>query len=126
MTLREKLLYHQIHPLKLATDIGVTFPSCYLLWRHHLIAALAITLLPPIIVSVIIINAFDLEPYKHSPFGKYLATSMTREMEALRLVGFVLVAVASWWHQVWLLPCGLLIVLLAWLRGVIWSADRKF
>ncbi len=120
MTLRERILYHQIHPLKLFTDIGVTFPSCYFFWRHDLVAAIAIALLPPIIVSAIIIAAVDLERYKQSSFGRYLKNYMSREMEMTRLFGFVLVALGSWFHQAWLLPCGVVIVLLAWMRGLIW------
>ncbi len=113
-------MYHQIHPLKLATDIGVTFPACYFLWRHELLLAAAFALLPPVVVSAILIAAVDLEPYKQSAFGRYLATYMSREMEALRLSGFLLVALGSWLHRVWLLPCGFAIVLLAWTRGLIW------
>ena len=120
MTLHERVLYHQIHPLKLFTDIGVTFPACYCLWRHHLLAAVAFALLPPIIVSAVLIAAVDLERYKQSAFGRYLASYMSREMEALRLFGFMVVAVGSWFHRVWLLPCGVAIVLLAWARGFIW------
>ena len=121
MTLSERILYHQIHPLKLFTDIAVTIPSCYFFWRHDLAAAIAIALLPPIIVSATVIAAVDLERYKQSSFGRYLASYMSREMEALRLFGFVLVALGSWFHQAWLLPCGFVVVLLAWLRGIIWK-----
>jgi hypothetical protein len=120
MTLHEKILYHQIHPLKLSTDIGVTFPSCYFFWRHDLVAAIAIALLPPIIVSTIIITAVDLERYRQSSFGRYLTTYMSRATEVIRLFGFVLMALGSWFHQAWLPPCGLVVVLLAWLRGIIW------
>jgi hypothetical protein len=119
MTLRERILYHQIHPLKLFTDIGVTFPSCYYFWRHDLMAAIAIALLPPIIVSAIIIAAADLERYKQSSFGRYLGTYMSREMEAIRLLGFILMAFGSWFHQAWLLPLGLVVAMMAWLRGII-------
>ena len=120
MTLREKLLYHQIHPLKLFTDVGVVFPSCYYFWRHDFVAGIATALLPPIIVSTVIIAAVDLERYKQSSFGKYLVTYMSREMEVIRLVGFVFIALGSWFHQAWLVLCGLVVVLLAWMRGIIW------
>jgi hypothetical protein len=120
MTLRERILYHQIHPWKLFTDVGVTFPSCYFFWRHHLVAAIAIALLPPIIVSAIIIAAVDLERYKRSSLGKYLVTYMSREMEVIRLVGFVFMALGSWFNQAWLILCGLVVVLLSWMRGIIW------
>jgi hypothetical protein len=32
MTLQEKILYHQIHPLKLAADIGCELASLYFFW----------------------------------------------------------------------------------------------
>ncbi len=121
MIFREKMLYHQIHPVKLITDIGATFPACYLFWRHELVAAIAIALMPPVIVSASILAAdVDLERYKRSSLGRYLSTYMTRTMGAVRLAGFLVLAAGSWFHQVWLLPIGLVIVLLAWLRGVIW------
>jgi hypothetical protein len=120
MNLHDRLLYHQIHPVKLFTDVGVTFPACFFLWRHDLVLALAVALLPPMLVSGILIAAVDLERYRQSVFGRYLAIYMTREMEGMRLLGFVVVAVGSWLHHLWLLPCGFAIVLLAWMRGVIW------
>src|SRR5260370_11958752 len=88
------MLYHQIHPAKLATDIGVTFPACYLFWRHQMVAALGISLLPPIIASAVILVAdVNLELYKHSSFGRYLHTYMTRTVEAIRLLGFAFMAI---------------------------------
>ena len=44
MNLQEKMLYHQIHPAKLATDFGVTFSACYFFWRHQIAAAIGISL----------------------------------------------------------------------------------
>ena len=121
MTFQEKMLYHQIHPIKLFTDIGVTIPACYLFWKHEMVIAIAVSLLPPIIVSATILLAnVDLERYKRSSFGKYLNTYMTRSIEVARLAGFVLMATGSWFHEAWLLPAGLALVLVAWLRGVIW------
>jgi hypothetical protein len=32
-------LYHQLHPVKLATDIAATFPFLYILWHHHIVWA---------------------------------------------------------------------------------------
>ncbi len=42
MTFQEKRLYHQIHPLKLATDIGATIRFLYLLWERKLLLALLV------------------------------------------------------------------------------------
>jgi hypothetical protein len=119
MTFQEKALYHQIHPAKLATDIGSTPLSLYLFWAHNLIPALLVTFVPAIIASFIIIQTVNLEPYKNSGFGRYLARYMTPLMQALRGAGFIAMVVGAWYHIWWLIALGLVVVLLAWLRGVI-------
>ncbi len=125
MNWREKLLYHQIHPIKLLTDVGVAIPACYLFWRHELAAAVAVAVLPPLIASAgVLLAPIDLERYKRSPLGAYLRRYMTRTVEAVRLAGFVLMAAGAWFHQAWLLAVGVGIVLLAWLRGVIWGTKE--
>jgi hypothetical protein len=48
MDFREKVLYHQTHPLKLATDIGVTPIALYYLWRHRILVSVLIGFTPPI------------------------------------------------------------------------------
>ena len=46
MDLQEKILYHQIHPIKLFTDISTAIFSLYLLWRHRIGAALLVMFIP--------------------------------------------------------------------------------
>lgn len=41
MTLEEKILYHQIHPLKLAADIAGEPVSLYWFWQHKLLLGMA-------------------------------------------------------------------------------------
>jgi hypothetical protein len=40
-------------------------------------------------------------------------------MQALRLLGYVLMAIGAWWHIIWLMPLGLLVIPFGWRRGVI-------
>jgi hypothetical protein len=89
MSLKEKYLYHQIHPLKLFTDIGAAFGSLYPLWRHQLAFALVVMLAPPPLVSLLLMRYAELEPYRQSAFGKYIARSMSRAMQAVRLAGML-------------------------------------
>ncbi|MGH2503954.1 MAG: hypothetical protein ACRDID_15695 [Ktedonobacterales bacterium] len=49
MTIRERALYHQIHPLKLATDIVVTAPAIALFWAHQFWPGLLVTFVPSVI-----------------------------------------------------------------------------
>ena len=119
MSRQEKLLYHQIHPLKLLTDSTAGFVALPLLWRHRLRAALLVTLVPPILVSVLIIRYVDLEPYKRSAFGRYVERYMTREMQGVRLAGYLIMSLGAWHRRLWPVPLGLLVVLFGWFRGIV-------
>jgi hypothetical protein len=119
MIFQEKALYHQIHPAKLATDIGTTPISLYLFWQHSLIAALLVTFVPSIIASFIIIQAVNLAQYKNSALGHYLARYMTPATQAMRFVGLIVMILGAWYRNGWPIALGVAIILLAWLRGVI-------
>lgn len=119
MTLREKALYHQIHPLKLATDISAQLASGYFFWVHNLLIGLIAMFLPPIVVSLIMITTMDFTQIQQSPVGRYLKRSMTRAMEALRLAGTLPISLGFWHHTPWLIVLGLVMVLFGWLRGLL-------
>ena len=122
MNLKEKYLYHQIHPLKLFTDIGAALGSLYPLWQHHLAFAFVVMLAPPLLVSFLLMRYADLEPYRQSAFGKYIARSMSHAMEAIRLTGMAIIALGAWHHSLWIILAGGAIVLFGWLRGKISNA----
>src|SRR6516225_3391796 len=120
MNFREKRLYHQIHPLKLATDIAVTPIFLFFLSRHRIIQALVVGLVPPVIVSAaMIIWPPDLEGLKNSSLGKYVCKYMTPAIEAVRLLTLVPMGWGAWSHNLGLVALGLLVLLLAWCNGVI-------
>jgi hypothetical protein len=78
MDFRERKLYHQIHPLKLATDIGVTPISLYLLWQRRIAPAIVVGFVPPVVVSVVMmIWPPDLERLKRTALGQYISKYMT-------------------------------------------------
>jgi hypothetical protein len=120
MTPQEKALYHQIHPLKLLTDASAEVVSLYLFWKRKLMAGLVVLLVPPIIVSTLIIKWVDLEAYKQSAFGRYLRAYMTPFVVMVRLLATVITHLGAWYRRSLLIPLGLIIVLLAWLRGILW------
>jgi hypothetical protein len=125
LSAREKVLYHQIHPAKLGVDIGVTPVALYLFWIHSLVVALVVSLLPSVIASAIIVGAVDLSKYKESKFGRYVGRYMTRASEAVRLAGFIVAAVGAWFHLWWLIPVGIAVVMVGWLRGVILRQPQR-
>jgi len=64
----------------------------------------------------------DLEPYHRSAFGKYIARSMSRAMEAVRLAGMAVTALGAWQRSLWIIVTGSAIVLFGWLCGKIGNA----
>ena len=118
MDTREKVLYHQIHPAKLATDIAVTAPCLILLWDGQLLAGILVTL-PSAVASALVLRYADLERLKASRAGGYLARHMSPAIQAARGLGFILMAVGAWFHTLGLIPVGLVIVLIAWFYGLV-------
>jgi hypothetical protein len=117
MTPQEKRLYHQIHPLKLATDISAEFVSLYLFWKRKLLTGMLVMFVPPVIVSVLIMRLANLEAYRQSALGRYIHEYMTPFAVALRIAGTVITHVGAWFRKPALIPFGLATVLLGWLRG---------
>jgi hypothetical protein len=122
MNLSEKRLYHQVHPLKLATDIGVTVPFLYFLWRHQVASALLIGFIPPLVVSAVLMKwAPDLERIKNSALGHYLKVYMTPAVELARLLTLAPMAYGAWEHEPGYIVLGMLAVVVAWCNGLIWT-----
>jgi hypothetical protein len=120
MDVREKVLYHQIHPLKLATDICVTPLALYYLWHHRVLPSLAIGFVPPTLVSLGMLKwTPDLERLKQSDFGHYLQRYMTPAVQLIRLLTLIPMAYGAWGHDFRFIVLGLAILALAWCNGLV-------
>ncbi len=128
MTLQDKRLYHQVHPLKLGTDISAQLVSLYFFWGHNVALGLAVMFLPPIVASLVIMNTSDLTSIKQSALGHYLKRYMTPAMEGIRFAGTVPMILGAWFHLWWLIPLGFAITLGGWVRGLLFplpgAADK--
>jgi hypothetical protein len=118
MRFSEKVLYHQIHPLKLGTDFVFAFVSLYFFWQHQLTIALILHFAPPVLASFFVIALADLEPQRHSSFGRYTKRVMTRRIEAVRFAGDIVMILGGWYHSYAAIIAGILIVLAAWLSSL--------
>ncbi len=121
MTLKEKILYHQIHPLKLSVDFSTSFATTYLAWQHDIPWFLALFLLPSVIITLLLIKFADLQQLKNSSLGKYIAKYMTRKIEGIRLVGQITMWVAAWFHAPFFIVAGFLIIVGGWLNGLLFK-----
>ncbi len=122
MTIQERSLYHQIHPLKLLTDWSTGLMALYLLWKHRPAAGLTVALIPSVAVSLAIIRFANLEKYQRSPLGRYVSYYMSGTAEAARLAGYGVMAAGTWYPRVRLIPLGFLVILAAWLYGLVLPA----
>lgn len=118
MTLKEKILYHQIHPLKLTADVVCEPVSLYLLWQHNLVLGLATHFIPPIVASWWLICYGDLEVCKASTFGGYIRRHMTRTVESVRFAGDIVAVLGAWFHEPSFIVFGLVAIIFAWCSGL--------
>jgi hypothetical protein len=103
--------------LKLATDIGCELVSLYFFWHNNLVLGLATHLVPPIVVSLVLICCADFEAYKNSKVGAYLRRHMTNTVEGIRFAANILMVLGAWFHQPLLIILGLIVVVMAWCSG---------
>jgi len=124
LTFRERVLYHQIHPAKLFADIATALVGIDLFWRHALAPGLIIALVPPLLVSAVLLQEGNLERYRSSPMGAYLRRFMPPWVQAVRLFGVALAFYASWHHVPAGIYGGLALVAVCWANGLFRDGGR--
>ena len=119
MTMKDRILLHQIHPTKLATDIGSGIFCLYFLWQHRLPLAILIAAVPPLIASGLLLRFADFEALERSALGVYVRRHMTPTMQAVRLCGFLAMVGGAWYHTPLAILGGVVVVAAGWLKGAI-------
>jgi hypothetical protein len=125
MTLAEKILYHQLHPTKLAADIGAEIVSLPLLWYHYLAWGLVTHFAPAFIASALLIRFGDFESTKQSPRGRYLLRYMTPAAQLVRLLADIAMMIAAWYREPVVIALGLVVVVVAWTYSLLWRRPRR-
>jgi hypothetical protein len=122
MDLQERILYHQIHPLKLATDLISGALALYFAWQQQLGAATVAALAPSVLVTFYLTQFVDLSPQKNSTPGAYVAKYMTDKIQQARLFGYGLMFLGAW-ERNWIgIAAGLGLIAFGWGRG--WLQER--
>jgi hypothetical protein len=119
LSLREKLLYHHIHPAKMSVDVVAAIAAAVLLWQQHLLRAIAVGIVLPLAASAIVLTFADLGKLTQSRLGVYAGRNMTPAMEAAKIVGVFLSWGGAWYRSVMVCILGLLVIALAWGRDAI-------
>jgi len=121
----DRLLYHQIHPLKLFTDVTTAAVASLLFWNHQLWLALVTGFVPSIVVSAALFRWADLEPYRRSAFGRYISRFMTRRVELARLAGLLPLWIGAWMWQPGLIAIAVVWIFGCWLWGLWAHSDSR-
>ena len=118
MNFAERALYHQIHPAKLFADTATALVAIDLFWRHALVPGLIIALLPPLLVSAVLMREADFERCRASPMGSHLRHFMRPLVQALRLFGVLVAFDSAWYHFPAGVISGLALVAICWANGI--------
>ena len=124
LTFAERALYHQIHPAKLFADLATALVGIDLFWQHQLVPGLIIALVPPALVSTVLLREADLDRYRSSPMGAYLRRFMPPWVLAVRLFGVAMAFYASWHHVPAGIYGGLALVAVCWANGLFRGGPR--
>jgi hypothetical protein len=121
MNVIDKTLYHQIHPFKMVTDVIAAFTAVYLLWIDLIIPGLVVGFIPSLAISFFMIRTMDFEKQKQSKFGKYVKRYMGRGADTARSIGFVAMLAGGWFHLLWVIGLGFLVIIAAWVNGLVYK-----
>lgn len=121
MNVIDKTLYHQIHPFKMTTDVVTAFTAVYLFWLHLLILGLVVGFVPSLAISFFMIRTMEFDRQKQSKFGKYIKRYMGRGADIARSIGFLVMLGGGWFHMLWLVALGFLVIIGAWVNGLVYK-----
>jgi hypothetical protein len=124
MNVQDRERYHQLHPAKLIVEWCTAVAAGALLWRRQPTAALAVGFGPSIIVTLIFVSGRvdrALESIRSRPSARAIAPQLSIDINAVRFAGLALSWAGCWFHRIWMLPAGVIVVVggwrLAWRRG---------
>jgi hypothetical protein len=110
-------LLHQVHPVKLATDIAADVTSCVLIWRGHTKSGLTAAFVPAAAASSLLLRR-DLSPLRATRRGRYVLVHMPASAQAVRLAGQGLAWRAAHRHEMAGVVIGHLLIVAGWSFGL--------
>ncbi len=115
---RQTLLSRQAHPGSVAVGWVFGLLSLIPFWSHNLVLGIILAIGPSLLVSYLLVQFTDVTDYKNSRLGRYLSAHMSTSLQIVRIVGFVLMVLGAWAHDLIVIALGLSLIILAWLNGV--------
>jgi hypothetical protein len=126
LPLRQAVLVHQVHPAKLATDVGTSVVSLALLWHGYRRSAMALHFAAPVLGSAIVLATADLPRLAATRRGRYVQEHMPPAAQALRLAGDALTVWGARRHRPGLIAAGIVVVAAGWSHGPFTRATAAY
>ena len=116
MGFAKRALYHQVHPVKLATDIVSGLVALVFFAEHRFNPGLVALVFPPALASLYLLAFGRLDHLATTPLGRHVRRSMTASAQILRPVALVAMCVGAWRRQWALLIVGAALTIWVWVR----------
>jgi hypothetical protein len=115
---RNTYLLHQVHPAKLATDLGADVVSTWLMWQRRPRTALLLAHTAAALASATV-TRWDLSPMQTTRRGRYVLIHMPPSAQALRYVGQVAAWYAAYQHRPAGIALGHVLIAAGWSHGLL-------
>jgi hypothetical protein len=121
MTRPERVPYHQVHPLRLATDSGAAIASLDLLFEHDLVLGLIIAVVPSVVVAAgLMRSGDDRHPRQRARrVPASLHDPARPSCPAVRLLGCVISCYAAWQRWPFVVGVAWAVVAPCWSYGLL-------
>jgi hypothetical protein len=117
-------LLHQVHPAKLATDVGADAVATWLMWRHRPRTALLLAHTAAALASAVLTRT-DLAPLRTTRRGRYVLAHMPPTAHALRYLGQVVAWRAAYRHRPAGIALGHVLIAAGWSHGLLTRPTRS-
>ncbi len=114
MRLADKVLVHQVHPVKIGADLTASVVSNVLLWKAHPKAAIVVRVLLPVGGSAAVLALADLDALAMTRRGQYVLAHMPPTAQVVRLAGDALMGLGARRHSPALLLVGTAVIAADW------------
>src|SRR5690348_4860117 len=115
---RDAYLLHQVHGVKLATDLSADVVSTWLMWRHRPRAAVLTAHAAAVVASVVLLRR-DVSHLGATRRGRYVLAHMPPAAAGVRYLGQLVVWRAAYRRRPLGIVLGHLLVVAGWSHGLL-------
>ncbi|MBI3627042.1 hypothetical protein HY224_03280 [Candidatus Uhrbacteria bacterium] len=117
ITQEEKILYHQVHPLKLIIEWSGALLALYFFWQGEMWKGIFMAFLPAVFSSWLVIQWADFKSIKNTHLGQNFKHYLAKHLKALRMLGYLLTVLGAIYNSTSTVTFGLAVIITSWFTG---------